>query len=54
MPYDYTNLCSNCDTKKEECKCEHPVYKSHLIHVSIEKPLYAMLTSKFLIISYIV
>ena len=46
MSYDYSNLCSNCDTKKEECNCDHPVYKSHLIHIPLEKPLCAVLTSK--------
>ena len=47
MSYDYSNLCSNCSVNKEDCQCDHPVYKSHLIHVPLQKPLFAVLSSKY-------
>ena len=51
MSYDYSNVCSHCDTQKDNCHCDHPVHNSHLIHIPLEKPLYTVLSSKYNICS---
>ena len=46
MKYNDNNLCSNCDAKREHCHCDHPAYDCHLIHIPLQKPLFAVLKSK--------